>query len=158
MIIKRIDFETILPIWQEKLWPGRPSAIESHSCMTWPFEDNPDLYDIAIFDFEPLFLGVYIGDQLIGTGSGHRSSTHQYRMRGFWVDPDYRNQGILHNMLTTIEDQGILEGCNMIWGIPRKSSLPAYQKFGFETVGDFFKTETAELNIYAVKILHSAYL
>lgn len=153
MEIKRIDFNTVLPIWQEKLWPTRDSAIESHSCMTWPFDGDPQPYSLSILEFEPTFIGVYIDEKLVGVGSGHRSSADHYRMRGFWVDPAYRKQGILQNILSALSQQGVVEGCYMMWGIPRKSSLPAYQKFGFETVGDFFSTETAESNIYAVKIL-----
>ena len=40
----------------------------------------------------------------------------------------------------------------MIWSIPRKSALPAYAKFGFETVGDYFD-EGMEFgpNIYVIK-------
>jgi hypothetical protein len=48
--------------------------------------------------------------------------------------------------------QAILEKCEMIWSIPRKTALPAYTKFGFETVGDYIVTETSEANIY-VKLL-----
>ena len=49
--------------------------------------------------------------------------------------------------------QAQLEKCEMIWSIPRKTALPAYEKFGFSTVGDYLKTETADANIYAVYII-----
>lgn len=153
MQIKRIDFETILPVWQEKLWPNRQSAIEPHSVMTWPFDGDPPEYDLKITSYEPTFLAVYHNDTIIATGSGHRSSDIHYRMRGFWVAPDFRRQGLLHKILQQLCEQAITEGCHMMWGIPRKASLTAYTKFGFETVGDFFQSETAQANIYAFKLL-----
>jgi hypothetical protein len=49
------------------------------------------------------------------------------------------------------EDQAMSEGCEMIWSIPRKTALKAYTKFGFQTVGDYFGTETSDANIYVIK-------
>ena len=40
MLTTKISFDTILPIWQDKLWPNRQSAIEPVSAMTWPFEGS----------------------------------------------------------------------------------------------------------------------
>jgi hypothetical protein len=44
--------------------------------------------------------------------------------------------------------QAKIEGCELLWSIPRKTALPAYTKFGFETVGDYIITETSDANIY----------
>ena len=66
MLTTKISFDTILPIWRDKLWPNRESAIEPISAMTWPFEGAPDPIDMSIFDYEPTFWGVYIDDKLVG--------------------------------------------------------------------------------------------
>ena len=150
-MIKKISFEEILPVWKEKLWPDRESAIEPMSAMTWPFEGNHQPINMSIFEFEPLFWGVYFKDKLIGVNSGHRTSSTQYRSRGIWVDPEYRMHGVSQHLFLQLQDQAVLEGCEMIWSIPRKTALKAYTKFGFQTVGDYFGTETADANIYAIK-------
>jgi GNAT superfamily N-acetyltransferase len=151
MHAKKIDFNTIVDIWQHKLWPDRESAIEPMSAMTWPFEGDPQPINMSIFEFEPMFWGVYMDDKLVGVNSGHRTSAHQYRSRGIWVDPDYRGKGIANLLFCMLENQAIIEGAEMIWSIPRKTALPAYTKFGFMTVGDFLETETSDANIYAIK-------
>jgi len=150
---QRITFETILPIWSSKLWPDRASAIESHSAMTWPFEGDPEPINMSIFEFEPVFWGVYFKDKLIGVNSGHRTTDRQYRSRGIWVDPEYRKQGVSQSLFIMTEHQAKLEKCDMIWSIPRKTALKAYTKFGFSTVGGYINTETSDANIYVSKYI-----
>ncbi len=152
MKLIRLSFDQILDIWQKKLWPNRTSAIETHSAMTWPYEGAPEEYDMNVFKYPATFWGLFIDEKLVGVNSGHKTSDTQYRSRGIWVDPDYRKQGIAQNLFNMTKHQAILEKCEMIWSIPRKTALPAYTKFGFETVGDYIVTETSEANIY-VKLL-----
>ena len=149
----KISFEDILPIWENKLWPNRESAIEGISAMTWPYEGNPDPIDMKIFDYQPTFYGVFMDNKLVGVNSGHRTTDTQYRSRGIWVDPDYRKKGIAQLLFVLTEHQARIEKCEMMWSIPRKTALTAYTKFGFTTVGDFIVTETADANIYVKKVL-----
>ena len=148
MHTKRIDFDTIQTIWEKNLWPNRTSAIETHSAMTWPFEGNPDPIDMNIFNYPATFWGVYLDSKLVGVNSGHKTTDEQYRSRGIWVDPEYRKRGVAQMLFLMTAHQAKVEGCEMIWSIPRKTALPAYTKFGFETVGDYIVTETSEANIY----------
>ena len=149
-----ISFETISHVWQKHLWQNRVSPIETHSAMTWPFDGNPIEYDMDIFNYEPTFFAVFQSQEIIGVNSGHRTKDNIYRSRGIWVRPEYRKKGISKMLFDETEKQAIKEGCNMIWSIPRKSALPAYTKFGFETVGNFFD-EGMEFgpNIYVTKEL-----
>ena len=148
MKIIRLSFEQIISVWQNHLWPDRESPIESHSAMTWPFEGNPEQYDMNVFNYPATFWGVYIDNKLVGVNSGHKTTDTQYRSRGIWVDPEYRKQGVAQNLFNMTEHRAILEKCNMIWSLPRKTALPAYERFGFSTVGGFIKTETSDANIY----------
>lgn len=148
MNIIRLSFEDILDVWHEHLWPNRQSPIESHSVMTWPYEGNPDQYDMNIFNFPASFFGVCENDKIIGVNSGHRTTHEQYRSRGIWVHPDYRRKGASQMLFNAVKNQALSENCRMIWSIPRKTALPAYTKFGFQTVGDFIVTETSDANIY----------
>ena len=148
-----ISWKTILNIWEKELWPGRPSAIETHSTMTWPVDRTQPEYDMSIFNYTPYFIGVYDNSTLIGVNSGHRTSLSQFRSRGLWVKPSYRKQGVAQLLFSLTEEAAQLEQASMVWSIPRKTALPAYQRFGFETVGGFFGTETSEANIYVSKLL-----
>ena len=153
ILTKRITFDEILPIWQNELWPDRESAIEPMSAMTWPYEGDPQPIDMSIFEYEPTFWGVYIDNKLIGVNSGHRTTDQAYRSRGIWVDPAQRGKRISQTLFALLTHQAQIEGCDMVWSIPRKSALQAYTNAGFQTVGDFIETETSEANIYAYKFL-----
>mgnify|MGYP003643035778 FL=1 len=153
LLTKRVSFNEILPIWKYKLWPNRQSVIEEVSAMTWPFEGSPNPIDMNIFEYTPTFWGVYMDNRLVGVNSGHRTTNNQYRSRGIWVDQDYRKLGVAQQLFTMTEHQATLEGCDMIWSIPRKTALSSYTKFGFETVGGYIETETADANIYVKKFL-----
>ena len=151
MKCSRIKFESIATIWGEKLWPDRSSAIEPISVMTWPFEGDPEPFDMGIFAYPPTFWGIEVDNRIVGVNSGHRTSPMHYRSRGIWVEPAYRGRGFANKLFTFTEHQAILEGCEMIWSIPRKTALSSYTKYGVETVGDFIKTETSDANIYVKK-------
>jgi GNAT superfamily N-acetyltransferase len=153
MKIERLTFEQIFDVWNDKLWPNRQSPIETHSAMTWPFEGSPQPIDMNIFTYTPTFWGMFIDNKLVGVNSGHKTSDTQYRSRGIWVDPEYRGNGLAQYLFTITEHRAILEKCNMIWSIPRKTALSSYTNYGFDTVGDFIKTETSEANIYVKKII-----
>lgn len=148
MKIERLNFKTVESIWSTKLWPNRTSAIETHSAMTWPFEGNPESIDMNIFNYPATFWGAYLDDKLVGVNSGHKTTDEQYRSRGIWVDPEYRKRGVAQMLFLMTAHQAKVEGCEMLWSIPRKTALPAYTKFGFETVGDYIITETSDANIY----------
>ena len=98
-----------------------------------------------------MFWGVFMDNMLVGVNSGHRSSEVEYRSRGIWVDPSYRKTGVAQMLFEMTQHQARIEQCEMIWSIPRKTALKAYTKFGFQTVGDYFGTETADANIYVIK-------
>lgn len=130
-----VDFETILPIWKNKLWPERIDPIRPMSSMTYLGG-----YDTTIYEkYNPTFFVVYnvVGD-IIGVNSGHRTSDNLYRSRGLWVDPKYRLKGISGILFCELHGQSMKEGCTAIWSIPRKSALPAYEKYGFNRTSDFF--------------------
>ena len=148
MRLERLDFNTIKTIWENNLWPNRTSAIETHSVMTWPYEGNPEQYDMDIFNYPATFWGAYLDNKLVGVNSGHKTTDEQYRSRGIWVDPEYRKRSVAQMLFLMTAHQAKVEGCEMLWSIPRKIALPAYTKFGFETVGDYIITETSDANIY----------
>lgn len=130
-----VDFETILPIWEEKLWPNRESEIKPMSSMMYKGGFDMDIYNL----YEPTFFAVYNNaGQIIGVNSGHRTEQRLYRSRGIWVNPLYRKKGVAGVLFCELHGQAMKEECTAIWSIPRKKALPAYEKYGFEQTSDFF--------------------
>lgn len=130
-----VDFETILPIWKEKLWPNRESEIKSMSSMMYQGG-----YDMSIYEkYEPTFFAVYnVVNEIVGVNSGHRTSNDLYRSRGIWVDPRYRGNGIAGVLFCSLFGQAMKEKCKAVWSVPRKDALQAYEKVGFKKTSDFF--------------------
>jgi GNAT superfamily N-acetyltransferase len=136
MQTQQITFEQILPIWRDKLWPNRVSAIETHSAMTWPSSHPKQPYDMNVFNYPVYFFGIYDQDKLIAVNSGHLTTDTEFRSRGLWVDPLYRGQKLAQRILTSTINQAVASGADMIWSIPRLTALRAYERVGFKTVGD----------------------
>ena len=134
--VQQITFEQILPIWHNKLWPNRVSIVETHSAMTWPYTHINKSYDATVFSYPTTFFGIYDQNKLIAVNSGHLTTQQEFRSRGLWVDPDYRGKKLAQQILLATIDQAKQEGAEMVWSIPRLTALPAYEKVGFNTVGE----------------------
>lgn len=157
-MIKKITWEEILPIWQEKLWPSdvRTSPIEPTSAMclslVWGVNDKGEKDLIQQYDLEnmkstPTFWGYFIDNKLVGVNSGHMCIGKEYRSRGLWVDPTYRGIGIGKKLLIKTIAQGYHEGAVLCWSYPRFESWSAYTSAGFinksnEYWFDWEKSET----------------
>ena len=75
----KVTFEDVKPIWEQELWPNRKSAIEPMSVMTWPFEGDPEEYDMNIMEkYEPTFICLEICDYNI---TGIRSPFCKYYLQ-----------------------------------------------------------------------------
>lgn len=153
LVISDVDFSDVLPFWENKLWPNRSSAIETHSAQTWPYDNSQPSIDMSIFSYNATFLGVFASDKLVGVCSGHASSPDHYRMRGFWIDPEYRGMGGHVLMLDRLESLALDAGCVMAWTVPRDTIVHHYIRRGYRTVGEYFETETHPRNIYVIKYL-----
>ena len=127
-------FQDIKNIWNEKLWPNRKSIIKEISSMQYLGG-----YDMTIYEkYKPTFFIVGHRDTIVGVNSGHRTKDRLYRSRGIWVDPEFRRYGVAQILFDMTEKQAKKENCDAVWSMPRKSALPAYEKFGFVKQGDFF--------------------
>ena len=143
-MIKEIDFETILPIWRDKLWPDRISPIESHSAMLYLFTEH----DMGNFLLPAWYYGYYVNNELIGVNSGHLCVDGSVRSRGLWVCLNYRGNGYGKQLLIATIDKARIHKATSIWSLPRKSSWSTYKSAGFVLTSDWQKTETSEANAY----------
>lgn len=146
-MIHQINYETILPIWQNHLWPERKSVITGTSAMKYLGD-----YDIDNMDYNPTFLAYFYDNKIVGVNSGHKCKDNGYRSRGLYVFPEYRKKGIgiiLLNETTKIAEK---ESCDYIWSYPKQTSWKTYQAAGFVLSTPWELSELGH-NAYCIKHL-----
>lgn len=125
--IDTLEFKYIKDIWDHQLWVGRDN--KPVSSMT--FDGN---YEMKVYDHtwsRPSFFAYFVDHFPVAVNSGHRVSETEYRSRGLWVDPKHRNKGIATVLLAKTIQQARMEGCRMIWSLPREQALNTYLRAGF---------------------------
>lgn len=151
-MITEIDFETILPIWKDYLWPMRKSAIEPTQCRVYGGGTNR-----SIEQSKPVFFAYIENGKILGVNSGYPTPNRSFRSRGLWVDPNTRGKGIGKKLLQATIDYAAEQEAIYIWTMPRKESLYCYESVGFEKTSDYFEEECGT-NCYAkLDIVNSNY-
>lgn len=149
MQIITVTFEEILPLWANKLWPGRISPIETHSAMKFLGG-----YDMSYFEYPACFILAKVDGVPIGCLSGHATGSLWYRSRGLWVDEHFRRNSVAASMMKKLFLTAQTQGCQWIWTVPRVSSMPFYQNQGFVRASeDFDRDMEFGPNCYAARIL-----
>lgn len=143
MIIKT-NFETILPIWKNQLWPTRTSKIETHSAMLLSGE-----YELKNYRYPPSFFILMVDGVVVGCNSGHKCCDGTYRSRGLYVFPEHRKKGYGKDLLVATIRQGLSEDATHIWSYPRLESWPTYESARFKLISDW-KTDETGMNAYCV--------
>lgn len=146
-LIKTISFEEIYQIWQNHLWPGRRSPIESNSAMCYLGG-----YDMYNMNTVPSFFGLFVDNQLAGVNSGHMCKNREYRSRGLFVFDEHRGRGFGTELLLRTVAQGREENAVLCWSYPRKNSWSTYRRSGFSLQSAFKQDETG-LNAYCSIVL-----
>ena len=129
LVIKQITFEQILPIWSLDLWPNRRSKIEPVSAI-----DMDSNIDMDIFNYieNAHYFAAFFEDQIIGVISGHLTKPDQCRLRGLYVKPEYRGQGVSKKLIQTELNQAVSLGCTQIWALIRIKNIGLFTKFEFK--------------------------
>ena len=149
MEARESTFEEVYPIWNEELWPGRVSKIESMSSLYWK-QPREIIKDSSIFDkYTPSFFVIKEDNKIVGVNSGFRTDERIYRSRGLWVREEYRTKGYGKTLLMQAIIQGKSEDCHWIWSMPRKSALETYESVGFNKIGEWLN-DTVEFGPNAV--------
>ncbi len=129
---KKISFSEILPLWHQ-LWPNRKSPIRPMTSMKYLGGYDMDNYD----NYSPTFWGIIYEETIIGVLGGFRTADTHYHARGICILPTFQGKGLAQLLFQECQDQALNEKCNFLWGLPRKSSLPVYLKFGFVQTSDW---------------------
>lgn len=126
--IKEIKYTDVEPFWRRDLWPDRKDPIRSMSSMILGGGFDMKIYDL----YSPSFSGLFCGDDLVGTLSGHPVSESQFRIRGLYIKESYRRHGGSQLLFADMKTKALRQGCTLIWSYPRLTALSVYQKFGFD--------------------------
>ena len=89
----------------------------------------------TIWKYEPTFWAARSEGNLIGVNSGFKTNDDIYRSRGLYVSPKYRGEGVSKMLLKLTINSAKQEECRIIWTMPRKDSLFAYENVGFRKIG-----------------------
>jgi GNAT superfamily N-acetyltransferase len=135
-------FEEIYDLWNEGLWTNRVSKIESRSSLSWDARLWRDMATFLLPNRKreygsmnpPSGLQGQEG-KLIGVNSGFKTKDDIYRSRGLYVSPEHRGVGVSKMLLKLTINSAKQGGCRIIWTMPRKSALPAYESVGFHKIG-----------------------
>jgi len=148
MKIKIVNFETIYPIWKDKLWKGRVTKIESSNPIDYLGKYNP-----KIMENKPICFACYNDNKIIGVNSLLPTSNTFCRSRGLYINTEYRLKSVGKKLIkATIKYANIL-GFKYIWSMPRKSALPFYLKCGFKQVSEFDEQYEFGPNCFVIKQL-----
>ena len=121
-----ISFEDIYPVWKNSLWPGRRSPIERTSAMKYGGG-----YEMNYLNRPAFFFSIQKEDNLIGCVSCHPTEKSEFRMRGLWVRPEFRGQGLSKILFHKVYERAKLAGAKRIWSFPRLKQKQVYMSFGF---------------------------
>jgi GNAT superfamily N-acetyltransferase len=124
-MIKDITFEQITDVWKTELWLNRTSKITEHSSMMLRGG-----FDISYHNTTAHHWGIFNDDTIIAVLSGHPTDSN-FRIRGLWVDSDFRGRGIAGVLFKNAEEVAKTYNSKLIWTYPRNSSLHSYCKYGF---------------------------
>jgi len=145
--LSNCTWEEIKPIWQNELWPGREDVEPVNSMC------RNGGHDKIIKKAVPYFLKYHDDDTVLGVISGHISSDTDFRVRGIFVYPEYRKQGISQILFAGIEAKAIWNGSKILWSYPKIPALNVYLRYGFTTFGEIETTGFSKENIRVMKFI-----
>lgn len=130
-VLTQLQFDDVLPIWKQQLWPARTSEIEKISYIN--STGSIDM-QIAQWGTNPIFLGFTNEVEIIACVSGFQTNLHEYRCRGIWVQEPYRSTGLGLKMIDALIEQIKINESqtSTIWTMARLRSVGFYQRAQFK--------------------------
>jgi len=153
-MITEVTFELIKHYWEQNLWDIYTKAGYNIQRVNTTTQENYCYKAIKYLSQEqiemiihPTYIAFFHGTNIVGVESGYKTNIDYYRVRGLWVDPRYRDEGIATQLIQWFEDR-----CKekYMWTIPRESAVGFYTKYGFKITGKAAKTPYGQ-NYFAVK-------
>ena len=91
------------------------------------------------------------GGQIAGVLSCFATEAQEFRMRGLYVFPQFRKQGLATALVEKCRDFAIKKGGKTLWTLPRESKKAFYKKRGFTRF--FGKTDEYEFGPHLFAIM-----
>lgn len=127
---RKSTYDEILPLWK-KLWSKHD--FESTSCMLYLGGYDPNIPK----KYAPCFFAAIENDRPIGVLSAHHSSPEHCRLRGLFVEPEFRNNGVASKLVEMAIGFAQNSHAKLVWATPRRNSLGIFMLLGFNQTGDF---------------------
>lgn len=119
-----VSFEDTIPLLR-KLWPDKVP--------TPRFDDTLKRIKVAKSTIQPTFLIHAIDGIPVGTTHAYRTGDGEVRIRGTYVEPEYRRTSIARDLV--LEVLKMFPDCHTAYTYPRVGSEQFYQSLGFEITG-----------------------
>ena len=121
------DFAEVAPFWRDFLWPHRESLIEPVSAI-----GENGIIEMAWLAAEPRFWKIEQHGKIVGVVSAlFLSRARSVRLRGIWVDHEFRGKGLGKEMIEKVVAEFGSVGCDRLWTMARVSAALFYQSCGF---------------------------
>ena len=153
-MIKEISFELILAYWSEYLWKEyhdqglkinrvNTTTQKKYFYRALKYLNQEQVEQVV----KPTYIAYFFGSEIVGVESGYKTNVDYYRLRGLWVNKNYRHEGVARKMVDYLANKSKEK---YLWTIPRESALGFYTKYGFIVTGKSVKTVYGQ-NYFAVK-------
>ena len=139
LVVKQISEADGLAAWKAHLWPGR-EKIRAVSSMTWNHETKEAGIDTSLYArVQAKFFALCDRqNEIVAVAAGHPVDSTYYRTRGIWVSENYRGLGLITSVLWAVLRDAADQGSSIVWTLPRKQALNAYERAGFRQDSEFF--------------------
>jgi ribosomal protein S18 acetylase RimI-like enzyme len=137
--VAKVSAAVTFPLRQKILRPH-----ESLADMVRPDDEHPDSAHFAVFD---------IAGEVIATGTvrgrpaAWAADEAGYQIRGMAVDENFRGRGLGAALLDAIIGHVQERGGGILWAEVRVKARTLYERAGFVSQGEPFKTEHAGLQV-----------
>jgi hypothetical protein len=125
--VSEVDYEDCVPLLR-KLWPDKVP--------TPRFDDTLKRIKVPKSTLKPTFLIHAINGIPVGTTHAYRTGDGEVRIRGTYVEPEYRRTSIASDLV--LEVLKLFPDCHTAYTYPRVGSEQFYQSLGFEITGGPF--------------------
>jgi ribosomal protein S18 acetylase RimI-like enzyme len=127
------DFQEVLPIWIQYLWPKRRSRINPINTFSRNGETSPSIP----LNANPYFWKCTFNDKIVGVLSGYTTEPAAFRIRGLYVDPAHRLNKVGSQLVSAAIEQALLLNHDLLWTAPRLSAWQFYSRLGFKQTKEF---------------------
>ena len=127
------NFNEVSYLWRNKLWPDRKSPITATSAIT----KSGDIDMLLLASQDVQFWKFVVNGGIAGIISGFKTDELSYRVRGLWIDENWRRKGLATHLMDSAINYAAQINCSTVWTLPRLTAWPFYANHGFVQLTEF---------------------